>query len=51
VVVTNFDPGAWGEQYLQTVKRIADKGFGYPSETPRQPYKQPHHSSSAGITR
>jgi hypothetical protein len=51
VVVTNFDPGLWGEQYLQTVKRVADKGFGYPSETPRQPYKQPHSSSSAGIKR
>ncbi len=51
VVVTNFDPGKWGEDYLQTVKRIADKGYGYPSETPRQPYRQPHNSSSAGIKR
>lgn len=47
VVVTNFDPGPWGEIYLQSVKRIADKGFGYPSETPRQPYKQLHNSSSS----
>jgi hypothetical protein len=51
VVVTNFDPGPWGEQYLQTVKRIADRGFGYPSETPRQPYRNPHNPSSAGIKR
>lgn len=51
VVVTNFDPEKWGEDYLQTVKRIADKGFGYPSETPRQPYKQPHKSPSSNSRR
>lgn len=51
VVVTNFDPGTWGEQYLQNVKRIADKGYGYPPESPRQPYLQHHSSSSAGVKR
>lgn len=51
VVVTNFDPGVWGERYLQNVKRIADKGYGYPSETPRETYKQIHNPSSAGIKR
>lgn len=40
VVVTNFDPGAWGERYLATVKRLADKGYGYPKEAPRFKYKQ-----------
>lgn len=35
VVVTNFDPGTWGERYLQTVKRLADKGYGYPRPAPR----------------
>jgi hypothetical protein len=39
VLVTNFDPGAWGEQYLENVKRMADKGFGYPQEAPRTHYK------------
>ncbi len=51
VVVTNFEPGQWGERYLQNVKRIADKGYGYPSEAPRDTYKQTHSSSSAGIKR
>ncbi len=51
VVVTNFDPGIWGERYLQTVKRIADKGYGYPSESPRETYKLPRGSSPAGIKR
>ncbi len=37
VVVTNFDPGEWGEKYLQTVKRLADKGYGYPRPAPREP--------------
>lgn len=39
VVVTNFDPGAWGEQYLQIIKRLADLGYGYPPEAPRETYK------------
>lgn len=46
VVVTNFDPGAWGERYLQNVKRLADKGYGYPSATPRDYYRRPPHSGS-----
>ena len=39
VVVTNFDPGTWGDNYLQTVKRLADKGYGYPPEAPRDKYR------------
>jgi hypothetical protein len=35
VVVTNFDPSEWGERYLKTIKRLADKGFGYPKSAPR----------------
>ncbi len=39
VVVTNFDPGEWGEKYLQIIKRLADRGFGYPPEAPRYNYR------------
>lgn len=39
VVVTNFDPGVWGERYLEIVKRLSDRGYGYPSEAPREIYK------------
>lgn len=46
VVVTNFDPGTWGEKYLQIVKRLADKGYGYPPEAPRDTYRQSHTSSA-----
>ena len=46
VLVTNFDPGPWGERYLQNVKVIGDKGYGYPSETPRDNYRQSHGSGS-----
>ncbi len=42
VVVTNFDPGKWGELYLQIVKIVADKGYGYPSEAPRDKYRNLH---------
>lgn len=41
VVVTNFEPGKWGERYLETVKRMADK-YGYPKEAPRDTYKVTH---------
>ena len=45
VVVTNFDPGTWGERYLQSVKRLADRGYGYPPEAPRDSYRQSHTST------
>ncbi len=43
VVVTNFDPGAWGERYLQIVKQNVER-LGYPSEAPRDTFRQPHRS-------
>ena len=46
VVVTNFDPGDWGERYLASVKRLADKGYGYPPEAPRDNYRHSHSSTS-----
>ena len=45
VVVTNFDPGAWGQHYLEVVKRLADKGYGYPTEAPRDSYRHTHSSA------
>lgn len=45
VVVTNFDPGAWGDRYLQVVKGLAAKGYGYPPEAPRDIYQNPDPSS------
>lgn len=47
VVVTNFDPGAWGERYLETVKRLSERGYGYPSEAPREIYKITKRSTRA----
>lgn len=47
VVVSNFDPGLWGERYLQNVKRLSEKGYGYPSETPRETYKKAHTTPSS----
>lgn len=47
VVVTNFEPGEWGEKYLQTIKRLADKGYGYPPEAPRDVFR--HEAKSPGI--
>lgn len=45
VVVTNFDPGSWGENYLRNVKVLADKGYGYPPEAPRDRYKLSYNPS------
>jgi hypothetical protein len=50
VVVTNFDPGRWGELYLQNVKRIAEKGYGYPPEAPRDSYRH-HPGTTPGMSR
>ncbi len=50
VVITNFDPGLWGERYLQIAKRLAEKGFGYPPESPRENYRQ-SHASGPGVKR
>lgn len=47
LVVTNFDPGPWGEEYLRRVKRLVEQGYGYPPEAPRSPYRQTY-SSTAG---
>ncbi|MDF1684696.1 MAG: virulence factor [Legionellaceae bacterium] len=49
VVVTNFDPGPWGEKYLQNVKRISEQGYGYPTETPRDTYRHPTSINSTMI--
>jgi hypothetical protein len=46
VAMTNFDPGPWGERYLEMVKRLADKGYGYPPESPRDIYRHPHAPAS-----
>ena len=51
VVITNFDPGEWGERYLQIAKRLADKGYGYPPESPRDMYKHTHSSTTTGAKR
>lgn len=51
VVITNFDPGAWGERYLQNAKRLADRGYGYPPEAPRKNYLQSHSSVSGRVKR
>lgn len=50
VVVTNFDPGPWGDAYLRNIKVIADKGYGYPSEAPRSIFKL-SHAGSPGMGR
>lgn len=44
VVVTNCDPGSWGVGHLQTLKRLASRGYGYPPGAPRDVYRQ--HSTS-----
>lgn len=47
IVVTNFDPGAWGERYLDMVAAFAKQGFGYPRTTPRWGEQGPLPASPA----
>lgn len=51
VVVSNFDPGVWGEKYLENVKRLAERGYGYPPEAPRETYKLSRSSATPTINR
>jgi hypothetical protein len=51
VVVTNFDPGTWGDNYLSIVKKLAEKGYGYPSETPRETFKLSRRGGASSISR
>lgn len=46
VVVSNFDPGAWGERYLASMKRLADMGYAYPVESPRENFRKPRSTKS-----
>lgn len=46
VVVTNFDPGKWGERYLNIIKGLGEKGYGYPTKAPRDNYKKPYSHAS-----
>ena len=46
VVVTNFDPGDWGNKYLNMVKLIG-KNYGYPPKSPRFDIYHRAYSSSA----
>lgn len=45
VVIIDYDPGMWGEAYLERVKRFAEMGYGYPPESPRDVYKQLHKTT------
>lgn len=46
VIVANFEPGEWGERYLNIVKSWAERGFGYPSVAPRDVYRISHGAST-----
>lgn len=39
VVITNFDPGEWGNRFINNIKLLADKGYGYPGESPRTSFR------------
>lgn len=42
VVVVNFDPGRWGEIYLEILSRLSERGYGYPAGSPRDIYRTSH---------
>lgn len=40
VVITNFTPGAWGDRYLEIMKLLVEKGYGYPPKAPRDSFRK-----------
>lgn len=51
VIVTNYDPGPWGEPFLRNITNLADKGYGYPTEAPRESYRYSVQSSKTKLGR
>ncbi len=41
VIVTNFDPGEWGDRFMKTVLTLVEKGYGPPQGSPRKVYPGP----------
>jgi hypothetical protein len=39
VVVNNFEPGEWGDNYIDMVRKMEEQGYGYPSKSPRKNYR------------
>lgn len=35
VVVTNYDPGEWGDRYMKNILELAERGYGLPPSSPR----------------
>jgi hypothetical protein len=35
VVVSNYEPGSWGDNYMKTVLEMAERGYGLPPASPR----------------
>lgn len=42
-IITNYEPGDWGNHYLDILQKLAEKGFPYPPPAPRDYYR--HHLS------
>jgi hypothetical protein len=39
VVVNNFEPGEWGDNYLEMIRKLEEQGYGYPAKSPRKTYR------------
>lgn len=49
-VVMNFDPGEWGNRYLEILQKLYQKGFAYPGSAPRDFYRHVQKTSNNIIT-
>jgi|GEM_PF-3784171 len=32
VIVTNFEPGEWGERFMKNIREMVEQGYGYPKD-------------------
>ena len=38
-IITNYEPGDWGNRYLDILQKLAEKGYPYPPPAPRDYYR------------
>lgn len=38
-IITNYEPGDWGNRYLDILQKLAEKGYAYPPPAPRDYYR------------
>jgi len=49
-IVMNYDPGEWGNRYLDILQKLNEKGYSYPPPAPRDYYRYGVHGKKTKIS-